>query len=243
MASVDWTSLRAVLFDLDGVLTPTAQVHAAAWKRTFDRFLETHHGGKPYRPFDQEDYRTTVDGKRRYDGVRAFLVSRGIWLEDGDPADAPGFDSVCALGNTKNVEFNRVLSDEGVEPYPDAVAFLDMLEGRSMMVAVVSSSANARAVLAAAGLTDRFSVVVDGTDARDRGLTGKPAPDTFLAAARDLGVEPVRGVVVEDALSGVAAGRAGGFGLVVGVAREGGQAELAAAGADLVVDDLTALAL
>lgn len=232
---IDWTEFDGVLFDLDGVLTPTASVHTAAWKRTFDEFLESR-GLTP--PFSGDDYLEYVDGKPRYDGVRDFLASRNVQLPEGDPDDPPGFDTVCALGNAKNDRFRRVLREDGVDAYPGSLALLDVLERRRMKLAVVSSSANAGDVLDAAGLAERFAVRVDGIVARAERLAGKPAPDTYLHAARLLGVDPQRAIVVEDAMSGVAAGRAGGFGLVIGVARSGDDGALEAEGADIVVSDL-----
>lgn len=233
---IDWGSFDAVLFDLDGVLTPTALVHRRAWKRTFDRFL-LEYSDDP-RPFTDSDYLTHVDGKPRYDGVRDFLAARGIELDDGSPDDPPGWGTVCAIGNAKNDSFNRVLADDGVRPFPSSVRLLDHLRDLAVQVAVVSSSANARRVLDAAGLSDRFEVVVDGATARSLGLAGKPAPDTFLEAARRLEKPIERTAVIEDAISGVAAGRRGGFALVLGVAREGDADELFEAGADDVVGDL-----
>jgi len=233
----DWSRYEGVLFDLDGVLTSTAQVHAEAWKQAFDRFLATR--PEPLQPFDIEtDYRSYVDGRPRYEGVDTFLRSRGIELPWGDPSDEPGFDSVCALGNLKNSLFNTVLRQEGTEAFPGSVALIDHLESHGKHMAVVSSSKNAAQVLEASGLAERFQVRVDGVVAADRRLAGKPAPDTFLAAAADLGVEPSRAVVVEDAVSGVEAGVAGGFGAVIGVDRHGDPSGLEAAGADVVVSDL-----
>ena len=230
----------AVLFDLDGVITPTAEVHRLAWKRTFDRVLVAHLG-EGSAEFSIEDYLTYVDGKPRYDGVHSFLRSRGIELPGGDTSDRPSLDTEAGIGNLKNDEFNAVLGDEGVVAYPGSVALVEHLLRAGVEVAIVSSSANARPVLTAAGLIDRFDVIVDGIVARERGLAGKPAPDTFLAAAGDLGVAAADAVVVEDALSGVEAGVAGGFGLVVGVDREGHASALRAAGAHLVVEDLAEL--
>ncbi len=231
---VDWSSYRAVLFDLDGVLTPTATVHRHAWKRSFDGFLEP----QGLEPFTDADYFTHVDGKPRYDGVRDFLASRHIQLPEGSPSDAPSDVTVCGLGNAKNEAFNRILEQDGVRPYPGSVALIDHLEALGTALAVVSSSANAPKVLQAARLADRFGVVVDGALARSLGIRGKPAPDTFLEAARRLQADPVECVVVEDAISGVEAGRAGSFGLVLGVAREGDERALVAAGAHVVVSDL-----
>jgi beta-phosphoglucomutase family hydrolase len=230
----------AVLFDLDGVLTPTAEVHRRAWKRTFDRAIAAH-VGPDADPFTLDDYFTYVDGKPRYDGVHSFLVSRGIVLPTGQPADPPSLESETGIGNLKNDEFLTVLQEEGVVPYPGSVTLLDHLQDKGVAVAVVSSSANAVAVLEAAGLRDRFDIVVDGVVARQRGLPGKPAPDTFLAATADLDCSPVDAVVVEDAISGVEAAVAGGFSLVVGVDREEQAAALWQAGAHVVVTDLADL--
>lgn len=206
-----------------------------AWARLFEPYL-AEHGATPYLPSDYFDH---IDGKPRYEGVTSLLVSRGIDLPFGDPSDPPSADTVCGLGNRKNSVFTALLSAEGVAPYPGSIAFLDALAERGgVAVAVVSSSKNARAVLAASGLLHRFAVVVDGLVAAERGIVGKPAPDTYLYGAELLGVPAARAVVVEDALSGVAAGRAGGFGHVLGVNRGAGRDELLAAGADTVVDDL-----
>lgn len=235
----------AVLFDLDGVLTDTASIHARCWKQAFDDFLRQRadRTGEPFAEFElARDYQAFVDGKPRYDGVRSFLASRGIELPEGDPSDPPGADTICALGNRKNLLVNQVLARDGVEPYPGSVRLMDDLTDAGVHMAVVSSSKNAPAVLEAAGIPDRFEVVVDGAAAAELGLPGKPAPDTFLEAARRLGVGREDAVVVEDAISGVEAGRNGRFGLVVGVAREGNANALGDAGADLVVTDLGELA-
>jgi beta-phosphoglucomutase family hydrolase len=237
---IDWTQMSAALFDLDGVLTPTAKVHEAAWARMFNGFLERREGSG-FEPFTEEDYLRYVDGKPRYEGVQSFLESRGIDLPHGDPSDAPGDGTVCALGNAKNDMFNAVLESDGVDPYPDGVALLDALARTPVRLAVVSSSANAVAVLEAAGLMERFEFVMDGRVARDRAIPGKPQPDTFLAAAAELDALPANSVVFEDAVSGVAAGRAGAFAVVVGVDRTGSEEELLAAGADIVVSDLASL--
>jgi len=232
---VRWGDVGAVLFDLDGVLTPTAEVHMRAWQKMFDAYFAEHQITPGY---SDADYFAYVDGKPRYDGVRAALASRGVLLPEGSPADPPGAPTICGLGNTKDAAVNRLLATEGVVPYPGSIALLDHLAARAVPVAVVSSSRNARTVLAAAGLADRFAVVVDGEVSKAEGLAGKPSPATFIRAATALGVLPARAVVVEDAVSGVAAGRAGGFGLVVGVDRGAGAAVLLDAGADLVVQDL-----
>ncbi|GEN80384.1 HAD family hydrolase [Actinotalea fermentans] len=229
----------AVLFDLDGVLTPTAAVHMRAWELMFRQYFAEHEIAPPY---TDADYFAHVDGRPRYDGVRATLVSRGVHLAEGAPSDPPGTQTVCGLGNTKNALVNQLLAAEGVEPYPGSVRVVDALNRRGVPMAVVSSSRNTAAVLEAAGLGGRFPVVVDGAVAAAEHLAGKPAPDTFLRAAERLGVPPDRAAVVEDAVSGVAAGRAGGFGLVVGVDRGAGPTALMEAGADVVVRDLGELA-
>lgn len=230
-----WDDAAAVLFDLDGVLTPTAAVHMRAWELMFRQYFAEHEIAPPY---TDADYFTHVDGRPRYDGVRSTLLSRGVRLPEGEPSDPPGAQTVCGLGNTKNALVNQLLAQEGVEPYPGSVRVVDALDRRGVPMAVVSSSRNTPAVLEAAGLGGRFPVIVDGVVAAAKHLAGKPAPDTFLHAAELLGVPPERTVVVEDAVSGVAAGRAGGFGLVVGVDRGAGAAALTDAGADVVVRDL-----
>lgn len=206
-----------------------------AWDRMFNGYLESR-GGQP--PYTERDYYDYVDGKPRYDGVRSFLTSRGIELPEGSPDDSADAETVCGLGNRKNLEFSRVLESDGVQAYPGSVRLIDWLDTVKVPMAVVSSSRNAKAVLQAAGLLERFPVIVDGNVAADRRLAGKPAPDTFAAAAADLGVGVGQSVVVEDALSGVAAGRAGSFGLVVGVDRGAGAERLRESGADIVVADL-----
>ncbi len=235
---MDWSQYAAALFDLDGVVTPTADVHMRAWDVMFNGFLEGH---PEQRPYTEADYFAYVDGKPRYDGVASFLDSRGIDLPHGDPSDSPDQQTVCGLGNRKNDAFREVLHAEGVEPYPGSLRLLEELRERGLPMAIVSSSRNAPAVLEAAGVVAYFSTVMDGQVASTRGLAGKPAPDTFLAAAADLGATARSSVVLEDALSGVAAGRAGDFGLVVGVDRGVGAEALTDAGADLVVTDLESL--
>lgn len=230
--------LSGLLFDLDGVLTPTAEVHMRAWARMFTAVLAARGAGEPY---TDADYFAHIDGKPRLDGVRDMLASRGIVLPDGTPADDPALDTVAGLGNRKNAAFTAELAENGVTPYPGSVALVDAAIAAGLAVAVVSSSRNAEPVLRAAGLRDRFDVVVDGLVAAARGLPGKPAPDTYLAAAALLGLPASECAVIEDAHSGVQAGRAGGFGLVVGVDRGAGALELTASGADLVVDDLAEL--
>lgn len=228
----------AALFDLDGVLTPTAEVHMRAWAEMFNSFLA---GRGLTEPYSDADYFAYVDGKPRYDGVRSFLASRGITLPEGEPTDPPEAETVCGLGNRKNGAFSAVLARDGVAPYPGSVRLLDHLAARGVAMAVVSSSQNAPMVLRAAGLDGRFDIVVDGKLARAERLPGKPAPDTYLYAADALGVPKERAVVFEDAVSGVQAGRAGAFGLVVGVDRGVGAQTLIDEGADLVVADLEEL--
>jgi beta-phosphoglucomutase family hydrolase len=235
---VRFQECEAVLFDLDGVLTPTAEVHMRAWQSMFSDFLLRKGITEPYLSSDYFDY---IDGKPRYEGVRSFLNSRGIALPDGEPSDPPTADTVCGLGNRKNEVFAAVLADEGVLPYPGTAELLDQLDERGTKMAVVSSSRNAPSVLEAAGLQERFSVVVDGAVAGDLGLAGKPSAETFVHAATELSANVTRSAVIEDALSGVAAGKAGGFGLVVGIDRGVGSDRLAEAGADLVVRDLAEL--
>jgi beta-phosphoglucomutase family hydrolase len=235
--------VQAVLFDLDGVLTRTATQHAAAWKQMFDDFLagQVDAGGAPQAPFRGQDYDRYVDGRPRLDGTRAFLASRGITLPEGTTADPPGTATVYGLSNRKNDLVLAMMAKDGVEVYPGSVRYVDAAREAGLRTAVVSSSANARDVLASAGLADRFDVVVDGRVAREQGLAGKPAPDTFLAAARALGTSAGEAAVFEDAIAGVEAGRAGAFARVVGVDRVGQAAELASHGADVVVADLAEL--
>lgn len=242
-APLDWSAHPAVLFDLDGVVTPTAEVHMHAWARMFNEFLARPDapGGGDRAPYRDADYFAHVDGKPRYDGVRDFLASRGIVLPEGDPSDSVDALTVHGLGNRKDTAFNEVLEREGVEPYPGSVALLDHLADLGIPLAVVSSSRNAPAVLAAAGLADRFVTVVSGAVAEELGLPGKPSPETFVHAAEVLGAPVAQTVVLEDAVSGVRAGVAGGFGVVVGVDRGVGADVLTAAGATLVVDDLAEL--
>ena len=243
----------AVVFDLDGVVTQTSAVHAAAWKRLFDAYLAGRaakegaparrrrpaRAADPLRPFDPEaDYARYVDGKPRYDGVRDFLASRGIELPMGDPSDPPEAETVCGLGNRKNDLFNAEVREHGVKTYPSTVELIHHLHDAGIKVGLMSSSKNTAMVLDVTGITDLFEVRVDGVVAAEVGLPGKPDPAMYLETARRLGVDAARSVVVEDALSGVEAGRRGGFGLVIGVDRLGQAAALAEAGADVVVDDL-----
>ena len=234
---VDLGGIRGYLFDLDGVLTPTAVVHMHAWSRLFTPFLEQHDA----EPYTDADYFAHIDGKPRYDGVRSLLASRGIVVPEGEVTDGASEDTVHGLGNRKNDAFNATLAEEGVEAYPASVAFLDAVQASGCHVAVVSSSKNAPAVLAAAGLADRFEVVVDGSVAARDGLPGKPEPDTFERAAELLGLPTTVCAVVEDAESGVKAGAAGEFGVVIGVDRGVGRHTLAELGADVIVDELDEL--
>ena len=236
--------IRGCLFDLDGVLTQTAKVHDAAWKQTFDDFLRARAGqaGQPFTPFDPvKDYDEYVDGKPRADGTRSFLASRGIELPEGSPDDPPDAPTVNGLGNRKNVLLLKMIRTSGVQAYEGSVRYVRAVRDAGLHRAVVSSSANCHDVLVAAGIEDLFEARVDGVVAARDQLRGKPAPDTFLAGAKALGLEPPAAAVFEDALAGVAAGRAGGFGYVVGVDRVGQADALRAHGADIVVTDLADL--
>ena len=231
----------AVLFDLDGVVTDTASIHATCWKQMFDQYLRNpaRNRGEAFRPFElATDYRLYVDGKPRFDGVRDFLASRGIHLPEGNPEDPTDVETVCGLGNRKNDLVNLVIADVGVDPYDGTVRFIHQLRRNGFKIAVVTSSQNCTAVLKAAKLDDLFEVQVDGNTIHAQRLAGKPAPDTFLMAAKLLGCEPERTVVIEDAISGVQAGASGRFGLVIGIARKGNAEELKHHGAHLIVDDL-----
>jgi len=236
--------IAACLFDLDGVVTRTAKLHAAAWKQTFDAFLRERaaRGGGSFVAFDAAaDYDSYVDGRPRADGVRAFLASRELELPAGGPSDPPSADTVYGLGARKNLLVRELMAQRGVAAYEGSLRFLEAAGEAGLALALVTSSENADAVLRAAGLAGRFEVLVDGSLARELGLAGKPSPDVFVEAARRLGVAPARAAVFEDALAGVAAARAGGFGLVVGVDRAGQAAALREAGADVVVSDLAEL--
>jgi alpha,alpha-trehalase len=242
--SISTADFDAVIFDLDGVVTRTASVHARAWKRAFDEYLERRAAREdvPFEPFVIEtDYPRYVDGKPRYDGVRSFLASRGITLAYGDASDGPDEETVCGLGNRKNILYNELLDSGGVEVFEDTVQQIRKWREMGLKTAIVSSSKNCAAVLRAASLTDLFDVRVDGVVADRLQLIGKPAPDIFLKAAELLGVEPTRAALFEDAVAGVQAGRAGGFGWVVGVDRVGAEETLLANGADIVVSDLRQL--
>jgi beta-phosphoglucomutase family hydrolase len=234
----------ALLFDLDGVLTQTAKVHAAAWKQMFDEYLRQRAAARDeeFVPFDSvHDYAEYVDGKPRYDGVQSFLVSRAIELPQGSPDDPPTAQTVDGLGNRKNELVLKLIHEHGVDPYDGSVRYVKAARDAGLPRVVVSSSTNAHDVLKAAGIDGLFEHVVDGVVAERDRLKGKPAPDTFLAGARALGVAPERGAVFEDALAGVEAGRAGRFGYVVGVDRIGQADALKAHGADVVVCDLAEL--
>ena len=238
------SQIRACLFDLDGVLTQTARVHAAAWKEMFDAFLRDRAGrtGEKFVPFDPVgDYDTYVDGKPRYDGVRSLLASRGIELPEGDPSDPPSAETVYGLGNRKNELVLAMLKRDGVQVYEGSVRYVRAVRDAGLHRAVVSASANCREVLQAAGIEDLFEVRIDGIVVEEKHLKGKPAPDTFLAAAEELGAKPAEAAVFEDALAGVEAGRAGHFGFVVGVDRTGQREALVQHGADIVVSDLAEL--
>ncbi|RLE21295.1 MAG: haloacid dehalogenase [Actinobacteria bacterium] len=226
----DWRDYAGVLFDLDGVITPTAEIHEHAWGELFAAF-----------DYTEDDYLRFIDGKPRYDGVRSFLASRSVDLPDGSPDDPPGTDTICAMGNQKNAIFTSILNRDGIEPYPGSAQTLDLLANAGVPSGIVSSSKNARSVLDAAGLGDRFAVVVDGIVAADHGIAGKPAPDPYLYGASRLGIEPTQSVIVEDAVSGVASGAAGHFAVVIGVDRGAGAATLMDNGATFVVSDLAEL--
>ena len=238
------SGINTCLFDLDGVLTQTAKVHAKAWKQMFDEFLKTWYNrkGEAYREFVlPDDYERYVDGKPRRDGVRSFLESRGIDLPTGGPDDSPDDETIYGLGYRKNDLVLKLIHDEGVEPYEGSVRYAERARDAGLNRAVVSSSENAKDVLKSAGMLDLFEVIIDGLVATRDHLAGKPAPDTFLAGAKAFGVEPSQAAVFEDAEAGVAAGRAGHFGWVVGVDRTDHARALHAHGADVVVQDLSEL--
>jgi beta-phosphoglucomutase family hydrolase len=229
--------VTACLFDLDGVLTGTAALHRAAWKETFDPLLAKH----GQQPFSEADYNNHVDGRPRFDGVRAFLKSRGIELPEG-PADAPpSDDTIQGVGNRKNERVQAIIAERGVNPYAGSMRYLEAARKAGLRIAVVTSSANGKAVIEAAGMSKFVEARVDGVVITERKLKGKPAPDSFLAGAEALNTAPANAAVFEDALSGVQAGKAGHFGYVVGVDRVGQAEELKAHGADVVVTDLAEL--
>ncbi|HEV2634284.1 MAG TPA: beta-phosphoglucomutase family hydrolase [Actinocrinis sp.] len=236
--------IRVCLFDLDGVLTQTAKVHAKAWKQAFDALLKarSEKDGSAFVPFDEvKDYEEYVDGKPREDGVRDFLASRNITLPEGEADDPVDAQTVNGVGNGKNETFNKLLKTDGLEAFDGSVRYVAAVRAAGLRCAVVSSSANTHAILKAVNLQDQFEAVVDGNDVHEQHLHGKPAPDSFLAGAKALNTEPAHAVVFEDALAGVAAGRAGHFGYVVGVDRLGQAEQLRAHGADVVVQDLDEL--
>jgi beta-phosphoglucomutase family hydrolase len=236
--------IQALLFDLDGVLTQTAKVHAAAWKETFDEFLRhrAQSTKEKFVPFDKvSDYDEYVDGKPREDGVRSFLQSRGVKLPEGQADDPPDAQTIHGVANNKNQRVLKMIQDDGVEPYDGSVRYVKAAEQAGLLCAVVSSSANCKDVLAAAGISELFATVIDGVVAANEHLNGKPAPDTYLAGATALGVAPAHAAVFEDALAGVQSGRAGNFGFVVGIDRVGQRDALKQHGADVVVDDLSEL--
>jgi len=246
MPGIEKTSFKAVVFDVDGVITNTAVVHAAAWKAMFDEYMRKREqkDGEPFKEFTYEnDYLTYVDGKPRYKGVQSFLESRGIHIEFGDPEDAPGKETVCGLGNRKNTSFRKVLSEKGVESYPSTVRLAKELKGRGVHIGVASSSKNCQYILQSAGIEDLFETRVDGIVSADLGLKGKPEGDIFVTAAKNMGTRPADAIVVEDAVSGVQAGVSGGFGLVVGVAREGNEEALKSNGADVVITDFEGISV
>ncbi|MBA3250627.1 MAG: beta-phosphoglucomutase family hydrolase [Geodermatophilaceae bacterium] len=233
-------TIRACLFDLDGVLTQTAKVHQAAWKSTFDEFLRQRDGAR-FAEFTPADYNEYVDGKPRRDGVRDFLASRDISLPEGDPDDPPDAETVAGVGNRKNELLLREIDEHGVDSYAGSLRYARAVRDAGLSAAVVTASANGEQVIAAAGFAELITARIDGVVAAEQNLRGKPAPDTFLAGARALNVSPAEAAVFEDALAGVAAGRAGAFGYVVGVDRVGQRAALEQRGADVVVDDLDEL--
>lgn len=244
-SSSPW-SFDAVIFDLDGVITETASVHARAWKQMFDEYLAARAGlrGEPFREFvHAHDYLSYVDGKPRYQGVEAFLASRGIRLPFGSPADPAGAETICGLGNRKNELFNRSVETAGIKVYASSLALIHALHAAGRKAGLATSSRNSALVLKKTQTAALFATIVDGLVSEQLGLQGKPQPDIFLTAAVNLGVTPLRAVVVEDAVSGVSAGAAGGFGLVIGVAREDNAAELREAGAGVVVADLAEISV
>ncbi|MCD6539715.1 MAG: trehalose-phosphatase [Candidatus Omnitrophica bacterium] len=238
--------LKGIILDLDGVITQTARLHFLAWKETFDEYLRLREkrNKEPFREFTYEqDYLPYVDGKPRYEGVRGFLKSRGIEIEQGSPSDTPGKETVCGLGNEKNLKFNQIIKKEKPQVFPGTLKFIESAKSRGLKIGVASSSKNCRGILESCGLLGLFGVIVDGIVSEELSLKGKPYPDIFITAARNLGVRPSNCIVVEDAVSGVSAGRRGGFGLVVGIARKDNAQDLLTAGADIALEDLEYLDL
>ena len=234
---------EAVIFDMDGVVTDTAQLHSRCWKRVFDEFLRARSpdGGDLPRMFTDEDYLLYVDGKPRYDGVESFLSSRQVELERGEPSDPPGSATVCALGNLKDLIFGQAVEEDGVNLFESTVGFIRSVRSCGLRTALISSSRHAKAILKTLGATNLFDAIVDGLDAEALKLPGKPDPAIFLTAGGRLGLPPVRVAVVEDALAGVEAGQRGGFGLVIGIDRHSHSSALTQHGADVVVRDLSEL--
>jgi len=246
LKSEDMLNFDAVIFDMDGVVTKTAAVHSLAWKRMFDEYLHSREKkyDEPFREFTHAvDYLAYVDGRPRYQGVDAFLKSRGIIIPFGEPQDEPESETVCGLGNRKNEVFNRVLEDEGVGVYDSTIKLIKELSVKGVKVGVATSSKNCGRILEKAGIASLFKTRVDGVVSAELGLKGKPEPDIFITASDNLGVEYHRAIVVEDAVSGVQAGARGEFGLVIGVARENNAQELKTNGADVVVGDLSELTI
>ena len=243
MTTLSVDRYHAVVFDMDGVITDTATVHAAAWKHMFDAYLAAWSVARasPQAPFDEADYLRYVDGKQRDDGVASFLGSRGIELPRGLPTDPPDRESIWGLANRKNSEFQQMIATTGVRAFPSSVEFVKRLQRVGIGTAIISASRNCREVLLAAGIGDLFPVRIDGIETERLSLPGKPSPAVFIEAARRLGATPQGAVVVEDAIAGVEAGRTGEFALVIGVDRTGHGQELRAHGADVVVHDLSEL--
>jgi beta-phosphoglucomutase family hydrolase len=243
--TLDRGSLDAVIFDMDGVVTQTATVHAAAWKRLFDAFLDSRlRPGEHLQPFDiEEDYLRYVDGKPRYDGVVSFLASRGINLPYGSPSDPPSDATICGLGNRKDAYFQQLVAERGVDVFESTIELIRSLKAAGIRVGIFSASRNAESILQAAGVRTLFDAKVDGIDAEAMGLKGKPRPDMLLELTRRLGATPQRTAVVEDAIAGVQAGQAGGFALVIGVNRSPNPGRLVANGADQEVPDLAQVSL
>jgi beta-phosphoglucomutase family hydrolase len=243
LKSKDTLNFDAVIFDMDGVVTRTASVHSLAWKRMFDEYLHCREKeyNEPFREFTRADYLSFVDGRPRYDGVDAFLKSRGIKIPFGGPEDKSGKETVCGLGNRKNELFNRIVAEQGVEVYESTIELIKELLDKGVKVGVATSSKNCAHILERARIINLFETRVDGTVSAKLGLKGKPEPDIFITACDNLGAEYRRAVIVEDAVSGVQAGSKGKFGLTIGVAREGNSRELLANGADVVVNDLSEL--